>query len=177
MKDVVIITGMCAAAILIGAWLYFYGPADVREPNVPPQTQQASASASVPDMKDVSFTVIGHGKSAPVHERKNYAVFTEEDFATLWKQTGSAEKVPVIDFTKAYVVAVFAGDKPTGGYAISVSTIKDAGDARTVNVLIEKPGAGCVTTQEVTSPYQVIRVPYSDASLGHTDTEVETPCE
>lgn len=177
MRDIVIITGMCAAAILIGAWLYFYGPTDVREPRaIAPETQQASASASTPETKDVTFTVIGHGKQSLVHERKNYAAFTEEDFAKLWKQTGSTDKMPTIDFTKAYVVAVFAGDKSTGGHAVSVTSIKDAGDARVFHVLLEKPGAGCVTSQELTSPYQVIRVPNSDASLAHTDVEVEVPC-
>lgn len=178
MRDLVIITGMCAAAILIGAWLYFYGPTDLlTTPEQPAQSaQSASASNAAPVTTDVSFTVIGHGKSATVTERKNYAVYSADDFAKVWKMTGSTEKIPTIDFTKAYVVAVFAGNKPTGGYVISVKGIKDAGNARNVDVLIEKPGKGCVTTESVTSPYQIVRVPFSEASLGHSDVEVETPC-
>ncbi len=185
MRDLLIIIGMCVAAIVIGAWLYLYGPTDfmVQETGQTQQplaanTQQASAEAALPKATKVTFTVIGHGSNAQeVTTRKNYGVYTEEEFAKIWKMTGSKEEMPVIDFTKAYVIAVFAGTKPTGGHAISVEGVSDTGDMRTVSVLIEKPGVGCITTQAFTSPYQIIRVPFSGASLSRVDTEKEVPCE
>ncbi len=180
MRDLLIIAGMCIAAIAVGAWLYLYGPTEFMGEAVEtsaPVVQEASAEAQAPKATDVPFTVIGHGsKAAGVHERKNYAVYTKEEYARIWKLTGSAEKMPTIDFTKAYVVVVFAGSRTTGGYAISVDKVLDTGDARSVHVLIEKPGVGCITTQSLTSPYQIIRVPFSGASLSHTDTEQDVPC-
>lgn len=171
---------MCLAALGIGVWLYFYGPISVstnEQAAVTESVPQASAEEKAPESKDVSFTVIGHGKNATeVTARKNYAIYTKTEYARIWKLTGSTEKMPTIDFNKAYVIAVFAGTRTTGGYAISVDSVEDTGDSRHVFVLIEKPGVGCITTQALTSPYQFIRVPFSSASLGHTDIEKEIPC-
>ena len=181
MRDLLIIIGMCVAAIAVGAWLYFYGPNDFMAPSDQSaqvaNVETASAEVTVPESKNVTFGVIGHGSKAEgVTARKNYAVYTKEEYARIWKLTGSTEKMPTVDFKKGYVIAVFAGNRTTGGYAISVSSVTDTEDSRAVSVLVEKPGPGCITTQALTSPYQIIRVPFSGASLSHTDTEKEVPC-
>lgn len=181
MRDLLIIIGMCVAAIAVGAWLYFYGPNDF----IPSSDQSAqvasvetaSAEVAVPESTKVTFGVIGHGSKAEgITARKNYAIYTKEEYARIWKLTGSTEKMPTIDFKKGYVIAVFAGNRATGGYAISVDSVSDTGYSRSVSVLIEKPGVGCITTQALTSPYQIIRVPFSAASLSHVDIEKEVPC-
>ena len=179
MRDLFIITSRCVAAILVGAWLYFYGPYDFMAPSeqIAASVETASAEVAVPESTDVSFEVLGHGsKAAGVTTRKNYALFTAEEYARIWKLTGSTEKMPTVDFSHGYVVAVFAGSRPTGGYAISVDAIADTGDSRSVSVRLEKPGVGCITTQALTSPYQIVRVPFSEASLSHVDIEKEMPC-
>ncbi len=180
MRDLLIIIGMCVAAIVVGAWLYFYGPRDFGGERSPPaaNVEHVSAEVARPEAKEVTFGVLGHGSmAAGVTARKNYAMYTKEEYERMWKLTGSKEKMPTVDFKKGYVIAVFAGTRVTGGYAISVEKVSDTGDARHVSVLIEKPGAGCITTQALTSPYQIIRVPFSGASLSHSDTEKEVPCE
>jgi len=108
--------------------------------------------------------------------RKNYAIYSADEFEKIWKQTDSTKKVPAVDFTKQYVIAVFAGVVPTGGYTISVSDVMDIGDARSVAIHIEKPGKGCVVTTAQSSPYQIVTVPLSGGSLSHTDTESEVDC-
>ena len=139
--------------------------------------ETASAEVAVPESTNVSFEVIGQGSDATgVTARKNYAVTTKEEYVRIWDLTGSTEKMPVIDFKKGYVIAVFAGTRATGGYAISVSSVSDTGDSRSVSVLIEKPAAGCITTQAITSPYQIIHMPFSAASLSRVDIEKEVPC-
>ena len=179
MRDLLIIVGMCVAAIAVGAWLYFYGPNDFVAPSEQTVASVETATAEVvaPESVDIAFGIIGHGSTATgVTMRKNYAVYTAEEYARMWKLTGSTEKMPTIDFKKSYVIFVFAGSRPTGGYAISVDAVSDTTDARSVSVLIEKPGVGCITTQALTSPYQIIRVPVSTASLSHTNIEKEVPC-
>lgn len=180
MRDLLIIIALCVAAVVVGAWLYFYGPSQASVPhnNVVASVESASAGEVKPEATPVKFGVLGHGSKAEgVTARKNYAIYTKEEYARIWKLTGNTEKMPTIDFKKGYVIAIFAGTRATGGYAISVESVSDVGDARSVAVLIEKPGVGCITTQAVTSPYQIIRVPFSAASLSHTDIEKEVPCE
>jgi hypothetical protein len=178
MRDLLIIVGMCAMAVLIGAWLYLYGPTGVPGQVPSPSTQQASADTVVAAPEKVAFTVLAHGSRAPgVETRKNYAVFSSEDFATIWKKTGSTAKMPTVDFTKYYVISMFAGGKPRSGFGISVSDIVDHEGTRMVAAQIEAPGAGCVTTASGSSPYQIIRVPISDKSLDHTDTQSTVDCK
>lgn len=176
MRDLLIILGMCVGAVVIGAWLYLYGPREFM--STPPKaTEDVRAEDTAPVGKAVEFSVLTSGTSAiGMSERKNYAVYNKEEYARIWKLTGSTEKMPAVDFNQAYVIAVFAGTRPTGGYAISVEKVTDTEGARSVSLLLEKPGVGCITTQAITSPYQIIRVPYVDASLSHTDTEKEVPC-
>lgn len=180
MRDLIIIIGMCAAAILIGAWLYLYGPSDFmkEDPYAAVAGQQAGATAALADepQAEVPFTVIGHGKQSEITVRKNFAVYSEDEFAKLWKQTGSTEKVPVIDFSKAYVVAVFAGEKPTAGYTIAVEQVTELRDKRTIHVTIEEPGDGCEASNATMNPYQIIRVPFSEAEPVRLDTQKIVPC-
>lgn len=181
MRDVLIIATMCVAALAIGAWLYFYGPTEFR--NVPPpqgEQHAANASSDSNDAVDVPFSVIESGNNAAnVSTRKNYAARDTDAFAKLWTLTygKNAPPLPSIDFDTEYVIGVFAGEQSTGGYAIAVSSVTDHGTAsRTVSVTVTKPGTDCVNTQALTSPYQIIRVPVSIASLTREDRTVEKSC-
>lgn len=85
--------------------------------------------------------------------------------------------MPSVDFSKSYVIAVFAGTEPTGGYSISVDKITDADGVRSVSVIIDEPGAECTVVEEITSPYQFVVVPFSDnQALSHTDVRVKKDC-
>lgn len=173
-----IVLGICLAAILVGAGLYFYGPSELREAQVLEGTEASALGAdqAVP----VSFTVLAEGTNASgVSERKNYAVYTEEDFARLWAMAygTDGQAMPSIDFDSQYVIGVFAGQKPTGGHTIEVASITDASSIRTVSMALTRPGEGCMTLQALTSPFQLIAVPVSDRELARTETEVEASCQ
>jgi len=178
MRNSLIIGGICVALIALGAWLYVHAGPDVRTVGAP--TTPAQATATLPAEKSVPFTILTSGTGATeVTARKNYAIYTSDELASFWKKAkGTTAGVPKIDFTKTYVIAVFAGEKPTGGYAISLSGITDAGAARDVSVLITEPGKGCVTTEAKTSPYMFVSVPLMNApSLSHTDTTERKDCQ
>jgi len=177
MRDLLIIIGMCVAAVAVGTWLYFYVPFTEFGSPQATEIKEASAEVMVPENTPVSFVEIAHGSNATgITARKNYAIYSADEFEKIWKQTDSTKKVPAVDFTKQYVIAVFAGVVPTGGYTISVSDVMDIGDARSVAIHIEKPGKGCVVTTAQSSPYQIVTVPLSGGSLSHTDTESEVDC-
>lgn len=179
MRHMLIVLGMSTAAILVGAGLYVYGPAELRESPVLEGTE-ASATGVDQVLEDVSFTVLSEGTSAAsVSERKNYAVYTEEDFARLWNMAygSDAAALPSVDFERMYVIGVFAGEKPSGGHGIEVSRVTDAGDTRTIAVTLTAPGAGCMTTQALTSPFQFVTVPVSNANLARTEETATVPCQ
>jgi hypothetical protein len=174
MRDAIIILVMCVAAIGIGAWLYMYAPQTSQAPATEPVVTEPAGPV------DVAFTAIDSGThAAGVSARKNYAVYTEEDFTDLWKKAHGEDgkKMPAIDFENYYVIGVFAGQQPTGGYSIAVDKVTDEADTRTVSITIEKPGDTCVVTQALTNPFQLIRVPMSDLKLAKADTVKVNICE
>lgn len=179
MRHMLIVLGMCTAAILVGAGLYVYGPSELREtPTL--EGSQASAIDADQTLEDVSFTVLAaEATAASVSERKNYAVYTEADFTRLWGMAygDDAPALPDVDFERSYVIGVFAGQKPSGGHGITVSRVSDTSDTRTVAITLTAPGEGCMTTQALTSPFELILVPVSDASLARTEETVTTPCQ
>lgn len=173
------VLGMSTAAILIGAALYVYGPSELRETPILEETE-ASAIGANAVLEDVSFEVLAEGvNSASISERKNYAVYTEADFARLWGMAygDDAPALPEIDFNRMYVIGVFAGEQSSGGHGINVSRVTDEGGTRTIAITLTAPGAGCVTTQALTSPFQLITVPTSSATLARTEQTVTTACQ
>ena len=127
-----------------------------------------------------SFTVLDQGEMAPgAKNRKNYAIYNQEELDSFWKlsHADDTKKAPKIDFDKKYVVVVFAGTKPSTGYAIKIGHILESGNVRNVDVVIIEPAQDCQNAQTTTSPYQFVEVPYgNDASLSHNDVEKKIGC-
>ncbi len=184
MRDILIVLSICVAAIILGAWLFFYGPATLTGAKEQQEQQQAAPiTAEVVTEEEqpaeVSFTVIDTGdQAAEVDKRKNFAEYESGEFARLWKMAhGSDGKpLPKVDFSKDYVIAVFAGSKPSGGHAIAVDAVTDTKGGCTIDIKVTNPGSACVVTQALTSPYQMIVVPFSGRELTPSETAVETSC-
>lgn len=181
MRDILIVLGMCVAAIGVGVLFYVYGPAEIREmPSTTPTENQGQANASGAVAEDVTVTVIDAGTNAgAASERKNIAAYDKDGLARLWSMAHATDgtPLPTVDFSKSYVIGVFAGTKPSGGYSIEVSRVSDSGDTRTVAITLMKPGSDCITSQAITSPYEIVSVPLSNASLSRTENTVETSCQ
>lgn len=174
MRSMLTILGIVVAAIGIGTALHYFGPASLRK--MP--SEQVEASVPVDVATAVPYTVIAEGDSAVgVSVRKNIAVYTEEEYVRLWKLAyGDTKPAPVVDFSTQYVIGVFAGEKSSGGYAISVKSVTDEGGTRTVGIELSKPAAGCMVSQALTRPFQIVSVPFTPFPLARTDSEREVPC-
>ncbi|MBZ4037731.1 protease complex subunit PrcB family protein [Flavobacterium sp. 17A] len=66
---------------------------------------------------------------------------------------------PSIDFTKQYLVGVFAGPKPTTGYAIKITSIVENGCEIIVNYYEKVPAANEAVSQVTTNPYDMVLIP------------------
>ncbi len=176
MKNTLIIGLICAAVLAAGILLYVHSG----EPVPPsPSTTGASANTVQPKTTNVAFKILDHGDTAKeITARKNYAIYDAAQFATFWKQAHGSGTPPIVDFSKNYVIGVFAGTEPSNGYSIEVSKVTDTQGSRAVAVLITAPDAGCTPIEEPTSPYQFVTVSYSDSeALSHTDIVVKKNCK
>lgn len=164
---------LAAVTLALGVGFFWYLAPMAQFPIVIDFSSGTSVTPSV------SFRVLDTGThAADVSLRKNYAAYSQADIVRLWELAHGTDgaKLPMVDVSKEYVVGVFAGQKPTGGHSVSVASIVDNENVRTVFVTLTKPGEGCMVTEALTNPYQIIAVPFSDASLTHKDTEVVTAC-
>jgi hypothetical protein len=179
MRNTLFILALCVVAILLGLFLFFYNPKDLTGQKGTDQSAQVGTATVT--VTPVVFTVLETGGNALEGDgdRKNIAARDQESFDRVWKMAHGAQEIaaPEIDFSKEYIVAVFAGQKPSGGHAIAVTKVEDVGDERVITVTLTAPGANCVVTDMLTSPYQLIRVPASMHYLKAVDTTVTTPCE
>lgn len=162
-RDVWIIGSVCAIAIALGAWLFLAG------------SQEGEVSGSL------TPRVIAEGQySGYITERANYRIENADELFELWRMvyaTGGPA-LPPIDFETNEVLAVFDGTHSSGGYGISVLSVEDEpGVARHVTILHREPGESCVTSQAITSPFEVVVLPRSGLPISRTDITETVSCE
>lgn len=83
-------------------------------------------------------------------------------WAKLWADNfGATMAVPEVDFAQRMAVAVFMGQRPTGGYSVMITSVERIDDRLVVNFRTRSPQPGDVVTQVITSPYAIAIIPAS----------------
>lgn len=82
-----------------------------------------------------------------------------DDLFTKHANSCNVASDPNIDFTKNYLVGVFAGPKPTTGYALKITSIVENDCQVIVNYYEKAPGANESVSQTPTSPFDVVLIP------------------
>jgi len=57
------------------------------------------------------------------------------------------------------IVAVFLGNRPTAGYGVDISRVRDDQGTLVVQYRETQPGPDQITAQILTSPYHIVAVP------------------
>lgn len=105
----------------------------------------------------------GYGRVQGGQRQVAYAA-TERAYNNLWNSLIGQGDPPLIDFSKEGVLFLAAGERPTGGYGLSVTTIRREGDAIVVNAAVTPPPPDAMVTQAITSPFLVVAVPKIDGA-------------
>ncbi len=109
----------------------------------------------------VNFTTIAQGTYSAYPTASQLSISSTAEWVSLWQQHSSNDQspppVPEVDFTQYRVVAVFAGQKPTGGYSVEIISVETTNSQLVITVKYRQPGAGDIVTQALTDPYHIIR--------------------
>jgi hypothetical protein len=70
-----------------------------------------------------------------------------------------------IPWSRESVIAVFAGQKPTGGYSVAVREIRQEGNDLVVLVEETRPGPGDIVTQALTHPWAMVTVAQPELAM------------
>ncbi|GAA5512101.1 hypothetical protein Dcar01_00815 [Deinococcus carri] len=110
----------------------------------------------------VNLTELASGSNASASTAAVQVATTQSALSALYniaygRQTGtpSVPSLPASDT----VVGVFLGQRATGGYGVRVTGATAQDDTLTLTVTVTAPGPGSITTQALTSPWTIVRVP------------------
>ncbi|MEZ0369925.1 MAG: protease complex subunit PrcB family protein, partial [Candidatus Sericytochromatia bacterium] len=101
-------------------------------------------------IKTITFTTLSQ-RSSNIHTSGTRVVTTSQDFATLWQQhTSALDTPPTVDFNNQSVLAVFAGERPTGGFTATITSVKQLAKTLTVTYKVTAPPPDAGVTQVIT---------------------------
>jgi hypothetical protein len=105
----------------------------------------------------VAVTTVARGADSQITEPREVVVRTADEWRTLWA-AHSAARAPNVDFSRAIVVGVFLGSRPTAGYAVEVVTVKSEGALTVVEYRERRPPSGGFSAQMLTAPFHLASV-------------------
>lgn len=116
------------------------------------------------------FDVVARGGQGAAPLRDRFEVLTDEDeLRTFWNAVQAdafaPAPLPELRFDRETVLAIRLAERPTGGYAIDVAGVELDDDELFVDVVLREPAADAVVTQAVTSPWVLVRVLGTEATV------------
>jgi protease stability complex PrcB-like protein len=101
---------------------------------------------------------IGQWTRTGIREARRLVIRNANTWAEFWSELGVGER-PDVDFSRDVVIAVAAGQRPSGGYEIAVDRVTQKDGELTAEVVETIPGPNCMTTASLTQPVDVVVVP------------------
>jgi len=145
-------------------------PASEPAPVAAPPSDPAAAAAAPSEQgyapygnnRTLDIRRIGQWTRTGIGESRRLVIRDANAWAQFWSELGVGEQ-PSVDFSHDVVVAVAAGQRPTGGYEIAIDRVTQSDGQLTVEVVERTPGPNCMTTASLTQPVDVVVVPAADA--------------
>jgi len=114
--------------------------------------------------KQVPFKTEIKGVSSGIKDARKRLILTEADWRGLWKEHMSIRRpvpaLPEVDFAQYALIAVFVGERNSGGYQVEIIKIKESDGQYHVYYQETAPskGKGRMVTMALTQPYHIIKV-------------------
>lgn len=128
------------------------------------QTEIGTAQEAFrPAPEQLAWETVASGAQATGVQTARYQLLTNQDqLISLWSQVNATllqpPPLPQVDFQRETLVAIFLGQRPTGGYAVSVRRVAVENGELYLDTEFVEPAAGAITTQALTSPWTLVRV-------------------
>lgn len=128
-----------------------------------PKTNNGSYGSSTPPEGDkLYFQTVAQRAMSGINTKEDHVVTDDKQWSSLWAKIHSDESMvpnmPQIDFSTGTLLAVFMGEKNTGGFGIEIKEVIDTG--KQIVALVEEitPQEGGMVTMAFTSPYHIVKV-------------------
>jgi hypothetical protein len=117
--------------------------------------------------QEAPFWVVAEGWNASDYrDQQGMVIGSMVEWEELWGQmhhyTIPPPDLPEVDFEQYMLLAVFSGEKQSGGFTSQVERITQTDAALAVHVVETAPGPDQVTISQITYPWQIVRTPRTD---------------
>lgn len=120
------------------------------------------AGCGKPSAEPTGFTTVDKGYYSGIEESMTVIITDPVAFAALWARHVSGQSptppVPAVDFNQDSVLAVYLGERKTGGYDVEVVAIRMA-DSKVTATIQRKTPRGDTGTGATTQPYHIVKIP------------------
>jgi hypothetical protein len=131
-------------------------------PSVPAPLRSDSSARRMPDPAQPSFTRLLTQRMSGFDEPVELVIRDRATLESAWSRVHNqvqGNPAPVVDFARETVILVALGRASSGGHDVRVDAIAPSGNGAVVRYTATRPGPDCMTTQALTSPVDVVRVP------------------
>jgi len=125
-----------------------------------PSSTQAGTVASSPSQQ--AFTRLLSVMTSGYTEQATLVVRDEASLAAVWRTINNGipgNPPPAVDLSTRMIIVLALGSRNTGGYGFAFDAMTLESGGAVVHYTTTAPGPGCMTTQVVTSPVDVVSVP------------------
>ena len=114
----------------------------------------------------VLFSTLAKGLQSGVREPIQLVIRTRAEWAAFWARhaRGSAAPPPV-DFSRDMVVALFMGERGTGGYEIEITRVERVESGLVVQYRRTSPDPGAMLSQALSQPFHLVKLPRNDGPV------------
>lgn len=186
--------GVIAGTILVAAFILYLGFNNIKTNSI--ASFEQCVSAGNPVMESYPRQCKSHGKTFVesfednsghhimqidksengkyIHvKRGNYIINSLDEWNEIF---GQMEVKPNVDFDEKTVIAVVMGQKPTGGYSVSLRQLEVGRDK--IQFLVEElmPSSNCIVTQVITNPYQIIAIDKTEKEISFIGNTIKNDC-
>ena len=116
----------------------------------------AQPAVPTPIQTPVQIRRIGQYSQSGLGAPERLVIRDDTTYARFWNRLGAGGERPPVDFSRDAVVVVAGGQRSTGGYAIAVDQALRTGSELSLNVVETTPAPGCIMTQALTQPVDVV---------------------
>jgi hypothetical protein len=119
----------------------------------PGEVSQASARG---------FRVLDSGARSGITSAQERVVRDAEGWRRLWQEHEAVapgnRPLPAVDFSREVCIAIFAGQRPTGGFAVTVEEATESTSGLEVAYRVTGPPPDAMVSQALTSPFQIVAI-------------------
>lgn len=107
------------------------------------------------DINSLQIRRIGQWTHTGIRESRRTVIQDANAWAAFWSELGVGDR-PAVDFSRDVVIAVAAGERPSGGHEIAVTQVTQRDGELTAEVLETVPGPNCLSTSALSQPVDVV---------------------